>query len=99
LLTLSLIDLLRQNQGRIVSVGSAAHAFAHEIRFSYFEKQDPKKYDRFFAYSHSKLAIILFVRQLAKEYKGVTINCVHPGVVATNIAGGLWFPFNKIFDF
>lgn len=100
LLTLSLIDLLIQNHGRIVSVSSAAHAFANEIQFSYFEKQDPKKYDRFFAYSHSKLAIILFVRKLAKEYKGlVTINCVHPGVVATNIADGLWFPINKIFDF
>ena len=39
------------------------------------------------AYSQSKLANVLFTRQLAvllKE-KGITVNCCHPGAVATNM--------------
>ena len=45
------------------------------------------------AYSQSKLAMLLFTVELARrlEGTGVTVNVVHPGVVATNIfnLGGL----------
>jgi NAD(P)-dependent dehydrogenase (short-subunit alcohol dehydrogenase family) len=38
-------------------------------------------------YGHSKLANILFTRELARrlEGSGVTVNCVHPGAVATGL--------------
>ena len=39
------------------------------------------------AYSRSKLAEVLFTRELARRLQGtgVTVNSVHPGAVATNI--------------
>jgi len=46
-----------------------------------------RKYRALKAYSDSKLANILFTRELARRLasRGVTANCLHPGVVATNI--------------
>ena len=39
------------------------------------------------AYSQSKLANVLFTRELARRLagRGITANCCHPGAVATNI--------------
>jgi NAD(P)-dependent dehydrogenase (short-subunit alcohol dehydrogenase family) len=44
-------------------------------------------YGIFKAYAQSKLANVLFTRELAKKLQGtkVTVNCLHPGAVATNI--------------
>jgi retinol dehydrogenase-14 len=47
-----------------------------------------KKYNTLAAYSASKLANILFTLELARRLEGnstLTVNCLHPGVVATNI--------------
>lgn len=46
------------------------------------------------AYGRSKLANVLHTRRLARrlEGTGVTVNCLHPGAVATNIwSGAPWF--------
>jgi NAD(P)-dependent dehydrogenase (short-subunit alcohol dehydrogenase family) len=46
------------------------------------------------AYDRSKLANVLHTRELASrlEGSGVTVNCLHPGAVATNIwSGAPWF--------
>ena len=39
------------------------------------------------AYSQSKLANVLFTKELSKRLKdrGITVNCCHPGAVATNM--------------
>ena len=39
------------------------------------------------AYGQSKLANVLFTYELARRLRGsnVTVNCLHPGVIATNI--------------
>ena len=44
------------------------------------------------AYSASKLANLMYSVELASIMKprGVTVNCVHPGVVATNVLQGGW---------
>jgi NAD(P)-dependent dehydrogenase (short-subunit alcohol dehydrogenase family) len=46
------------------------------------------------AYGRSKLANVLYTRDLARRLEGteVTANCLHPGAVATNIwSGAPWF--------
>ncbi|WP_028558926.1 SDR family oxidoreductase [Paenibacillus pinihumi] len=85
LLTLLLLEPLKQaEQGRIVVVSSGAYK-AGRIHFN-----DPhlsKGFNAVKGYPQSKLANILFTRALAKRLEGtsVTVNCLHPGAVATSI--------------
>jgi len=57
-----------------------------------------KSYDEGKAYSQSKLANVLFTRELAKRLEGtkVTANALHPGVVDTEIIRHMAF-FNNFF--
>ncbi len=70
---------------RIVNVASDAHNFVKGMGFD--DIQCEHNYKTFKAYGRSKLANILFTRSLARrlEGKGVTVNCLHPGAVATDI--------------
>ena len=72
---------------RIVSTSSAAH---YGARLDFDDLQCAKRYSAWKAYNRSKLANILFTRELAKRLAGtnVTANCLHPGVVATNLLPG-----------
>jgi NAD(P)-dependent dehydrogenase (short-subunit alcohol dehydrogenase family) len=52
------------------------------------------RYDAFYAYAHAKLCCVLFTRELARRWASqqITVNCVHPGEVATSFgyrSGGL----------
>ncbi|WP_053377405.1 SDR family oxidoreductase [Paenibacillus sp. FJAT-27812] len=85
LLTNELLELIKAApQGRIVNLSSGAHK-AGRIHFD-----DPnltKGYNVVKGYAQSKLANILFTKELATRLAGtrVTVNSVHPGAVATNI--------------
>ncbi|MGA3301703.1 MAG: SDR family oxidoreductase [Methylovirgula sp.] len=84
-------SLLAAPAARIVNTSSDAHKTAH---FDIDDLQTAKNYKSFEAYSRSKLANILFTRELAHRLKGtsLTTNCLHPGFVATRFgdeAGGL----------
>ncbi|WP_102716252.1 SDR family oxidoreductase [Paenibacillus castaneae] len=85
LLTNELLELIeRAPQGRIVNLSSGAHK-AGTIHF-----EDPnltKGYNVVKGYSQSKLANILFTKELARRLRDtkITVNCVHPGAVATSI--------------
>ena len=83
LLTMSLLDLMREG-GRIVNVASGAHKTG-KIHFD--DINLTKGFNVIKAYSQSKLANVLFTRELARRVKdrGITVNCCHPGAVATNI--------------
>lgn len=83
LLTMSLLDLIGEG-GRIVNVASGAHK-AGKIHFD--DINLTKGFNVIKAYSQSKLANVLFTRELARRVKdrGITVNCCHPGAVATNI--------------
>ena len=86
LLTGLLLPVLQQTPGaRIVNVASDAHAFVKGMGFE--DMQATKNYKTFREYGRSKLANILFTRRLAKLLKGqdVTVNCLHPGAVATSL--------------
>jgi NAD(P)-dependent dehydrogenase (short-subunit alcohol dehydrogenase family) len=55
-----------------------------------FDNLDGSKgYDGLNAYGHSKLAVMLMNRELARRLQGtnVTSNTIHPGLIRTNLAG------------
>lgn len=82
-LTRELLPLIEQTQGRIITTSSGAYQMG---RFNWDDWMDEKsKYSSFKAYSKSKLANILFTRELAQRVntKGITAHCFHPGLVST----------------
>jgi NAD(P)-dependent dehydrogenase (short-subunit alcohol dehydrogenase family) len=82
ILTQRLLDNVKAAQGRIVSTSSAAHQGAT------LDFEDLQGARGWRAYQRSKLANILFTRELARRLQGerVTANCLHPGVVASRFA-------------
>lgn len=85
LLTNLLLDLLKASApARIINVSSLAHKFGQINRD---DIQSEQYYHRWSAYGQSKLANILFTRELAKRLEGtnVTANSLHPGAVATEL--------------
>jgi NAD(P)-dependent dehydrogenase (short-subunit alcohol dehydrogenase family) len=77
---------------RIVNTASGAHVGA---RLDFDDLQSERGYSGFAVYGKSKLANVLFTRELARRLAGtgVTANCLHPGFVATRFgdrSGGLF---------
>lgn len=88
LLTHLLLDrLVASAPARIVNVASTIH-YRGTIDFD--DLGFEQGYAIMKAYARSKLANVLFTRELAKrlEGRGVTVNALHPGVVATHIWDG-----------
>src|SRR6266704_3121754 len=88
LLTHLLLDLLKKSApSRIVNVSSSAHS-GGTIHFG--DLQGERRYSGYRAYGQSKLAQILFTRELAQQLEGtgVTVNACHPGVIRTNLGIG-----------
>jgi NAD(P)-dependent dehydrogenase (short-subunit alcohol dehydrogenase family) len=84
--------LIASAPARIVSVASEAHRGA---RLDFADLQNARSYNGWKAYQRSKLANILFTRELARQLadSGVTANCLHPGFVATGFGDnnrGFW---------
>jgi NAD(P)-dependent dehydrogenase (short-subunit alcohol dehydrogenase family) len=83
LLTNLLLERLRANPGgaRVVVVASQAHRLARGMRFDDLHAE--RGYRAFPVYAHSKLANLLFTRELARRESGtgVTANASHPGWV------------------
>lgn len=82
-LTTALLDLVKQTPGaRIVSTSSGAH-MTGKVDLQTIAKRNGKA--GFSAYADSKLANILFTRELARRLEGTsaTANCMHPGFVQT----------------
>ena len=86
LLTLLLLDRLKASApSRIVNVSSEAQRRARlDMDDIQFER---RKYSSLGAYGQSKVLMNACTFELARRLKGtgVTANCLHPGVVATNI--------------
>ncbi len=84
LLTTLLLDLLKRTPGaRVVSTSSDAH-LTGKVDVDTIATR-PNRDAGFRSYGDSKLANILFTKELARrlEGTGVTANCFHPGVVKT----------------
>ncbi|HEV2202174.1 MAG TPA: SDR family oxidoreductase [Bryobacteraceae bacterium] len=83
--TLGLLDRLRASPpARIVNTSSMTYAGAS---LDFDDLQSAKGYSGATAYARSKLANVLFTRELARRLAGtgVTANCYHPGFVATRL--------------
>jgi NAD(P)-dependent dehydrogenase (short-subunit alcohol dehydrogenase family) len=98
LLTGSLIDLLHKSApSRVVNVASTAHGRG---TLDFDDLQCEKQYNGWQQYGNTKLANIVFTYELARRLdgSGVTANCLHPGVIHTNllssystVLNGLWY--------
>ncbi|NWY55104.1 RDH12 dehydrogenase, partial [Chionis minor] len=90
LLTFLLLECLKQSApARIVNVSSLAH---HGGRIRFHDLHGEKSYNRGLAYCHSKLANVLFTRELARRLQGksqrraeFTANALHPGSVHSEL--------------
>ena len=82
LTSLLLPKLTASAPARVVTVTSDAHSAA---RLDLSDLNLERGWDSWRSYANSKLANILFTRELARRLDGtgVTANCAHPGVVRT----------------
>src|SRR5438477_13139317 len=84
LLTLLLLDRLKASApARVVTVSSHVQA---EGRIEFDDLQSAGNYSGQAAYSQSKLANVMFTKELARrlEGTGVTADSLHPGIVRTD---------------
>ena len=83
LLTRLLLPALKRTpRCRVVNVGSDAHRTG---RIDWDNLELEKRYGAYRAYSNTKLALILFTRELARREPAVAVNVLHPGAIATQI--------------
>lgn len=85
LLTHLLLDLLKKSaSSRIINVSSKAHM---RTTLDFDNLQGEKSFNGSHAYALSKLGNILFTFELAGRLSGsgVTVNCLHPGVIDTKM--------------
>jgi NAD(P)-dependent dehydrogenase (short-subunit alcohol dehydrogenase family) len=92
LLTHLLLDLLKASApARVINVSSSAHRFG---KINFDDLQSEQHYTAFRVYGTTKLELIHFTHELANRLTGtgVTVNALHPGVVATSFFGDgpLW---------
>ena len=85
LLTNLLLDIIKRSApARVINVAGAYHA---KGKINFDDLQGEKDFDGQRANHQSKLADVLFTYELARrlEGTGVTVNCLHPGMVATDL--------------
>lgn len=86
-LTLRLLPALQAApRARIVNVASCAH---ENIALDFDDLGNARRYGAHTAYKRSKLANVYFTHELARRLagSGITVNALHPGLVATGLGG------------
>lgn len=75
------------DDGRVVVLSSAAHARAPREGIRFDDLGAERSYAPWTAYGQSKLANLLFAKELARRLAGTrrTATAVHPGVIPTNL--------------
>jgi retinol dehydrogenase 14 len=89
MLTLLLLNMLKASTpARIINVTSPAESFG---KINFADLMAEQKFNAMVVYAQSKLANVLFTYELARQLagKGVTVNCLSPGAVQTNIFNDL----------
>ncbi len=97
LVTHYLLDLVRKGKDkRIINVASVGHKSVKQVNFD--DLQNEKNYKQLRVYCESKLYNIYFTQVLSEKLKkeGITVNCLHPGVVSTNFGNTANWYFRNI---
>ena len=89
-------SLARAAPARVINTTGGMHVFA-ELNLDGLtdvHSRAASDYSALHAYAHAKLCNVLFTRELARRWQSrrVTVNCIHPGEIATRFgaeAGGL----------
>ncbi|XP_056594658.1 retinol dehydrogenase 12 [Triplophysa dalaica] len=84
-LTFLLMDLLKHSApSKVINVSSLAHSMG---KINFEDLNSEKSYHPVMAYVQSKLANVLFTRELARKVEeiGVSVYAVNPGVVKTDL--------------
>jgi len=86
ILVTGLLDRLAED-GRVVMLSSGAHNMAPKEGIRFDDLAGAKGYTPWGHYGQSKLANLLFAKELARRLAGTrrTANAVHPGVIRTNL--------------
>ena len=86
MLVTGLLDLLT-DFGRVVILSSEAHKAAPKRGIEFDNLDGKLGYSPWTAYGQSKLANLLFAKELARRFQGTnrTSNALHPGVIRTNL--------------
>jgi NAD(P)-dependent dehydrogenase (short-subunit alcohol dehydrogenase family) len=93
MLVTGLLDSLA-GDGRVVMLSSAAHLMAPKGGIAFDNLSGARNYSGWVAYGQSKIANLLFAKELARRFAGSarTANAVHPGVINTNLSRNLGMP-------
>ena len=88
--TATLWPLLREGSTRIVTVSSLVHSMTREFDLRSLEPNgDPRRYKRWRSYAESKLANLLFMKELDRRVRAAGLDVVsvgaHPGITSTNL--------------
>jgi len=96
ILVTELLDQLSET-ARLVMVSSDAHNMAPAEGIDFKNLSGERGYKPWTAYGQSKLANVLFAKELARRLSGSskTANAVHPGLINTN----LWLNTNPLIRF
>jgi WW domain-containing oxidoreductase len=86
LLVTGLLDQLSE-AGRVVMLSSSVHRQAPKTGIEFDNLNGARGYSPWSAYGQSKLANLLFAKELSRRFAGSkkTANAVHPGVIRTSL--------------
>lgn len=97
ILTTGLLGQLAED-GRVIVLSSSAHQGPPKGGIAFDDLSLERGYAGWKAYGQSKLANLLFARELARRLpEGQVAHAVHPGVIATNLARNLPGFAQKVF--
>jgi retinol dehydrogenase 12 len=80
-----LLDAIPQDTGRVLNVTSSTYCFADQMDLQDLMCTKGRQYSLFGQYAQSKLANILFTRELARRYPHLHAYALHPGMVRTEV--------------